>query len=93
MADTQKDDYGIVIFREGTPVKEKRRGIFFFTALSLIVLAQAFYWLFANSVEPITLGMPFGLFTVVMLIAAEFVVLAAMYAMEPKEENRTGGGK
>lgn len=81
----QQDDYGIVIFKEGTPPKEKRKGLIFFTVLSLIVLGQAFYWVFANSVEPIILGMPFGMFTVVMFIAVEFIALALMYTMEPKE--------
>ncbi len=86
----KKDDYAFVFFKEGTPPAEKRKGIFFFSLLSLIVLAQACYWLFANSVEPIILGMPFGLFTVVFLIALEFFVLLVMYTMEPKEENQTG---
>jgi|GEM_PF-760333 len=87
MNNDQKDTgYGVVIFKEGTPPKEKRKGLFFFTVLSLIVLGQACYWVFANSVEPIILGMPFGMFTVVMLIVLEFIALAVMYAMEPKEE-------
>ncbi len=87
MNTAQKDDgYGIVIFKEGTPPSEKRKGLFFFTVLSLIVLGQACYWVFGNSVEPIVLGMPFGMFTVVTFIVLEFIALAVMYAMEPKEE-------
>lgn len=86
MNKAQKDDYGVVIFREGTSPAEKRKGLFFFTLLSVIVLSQACYWVFANSVEPIIMGMPFGLFSVVMLIALEFVALVTMFAMEPKEE-------
>ena len=90
MSNTQKDDYGVVIFKEGTPPGERRKGLFFFTVLSMIILGQACYWVFANSVEPIIMGMPFGLFTVVMLIILEFIVLAAMYAMEPKEKKKSG---
>lgn len=85
MSNTEKNDYGVVIFKEGTSLGDKRKGIFFFTLLSLIVLGQACYWLFANSVEPILLGMPFSLFTVVGFIVLEFVVLLAMYFMEPEE--------
>ncbi|WP_153305985.1 hypothetical protein [Desulfogranum mediterraneum] len=87
---TQKNDYGIVIFKEGTPPGERRKAMFFFTVLSLIILGQACYWLVANSVEPIVLGMPFGMFTVVILIVLEFVALAAMYLLEPKEAPQTG---
>lgn len=93
MNNVKKDDYGIVIFREGTSSGEKRKGLFFFTVLSIIVLCQACYWMFANSVEPIILGMPFGMFFVVMLICLEFAVLAAMYAMEPKDDADKGGDK
>ncbi len=91
MSDFKKDDYGIVIFKEGTSTSEKKRGWIFFTLISLIVFGQAFYWVFANRVDPIILGLPFSLFTVVMLIALEFVVLAVMYSMEPKEDDLTGG--
>lgn len=89
MSNTPKSDYSVVIFKEGTPPSKKRKGIFFFTLLSLIVVCQACYWLFANSVEPILLGMPFGLFTVVGFIVLEFVVLLVMYLMEPEEESVT----
>lgn len=90
MSKTQKDDYGVVIFKEGTSPGEKRKGLFFFIVLSMIILGQACYWVFANSVEPIIMGMPFGLFTVVMFILLEFIALAAMYAMEPNEKKKTG---
>ena len=93
MDSPQKDDYGIVVFKAGTSPREKRRGLFFFTSLSLIVLGQACYWVFANSVEPIIFGMPFGMFAVVALIVLEFLILAIMYALEPKEMTGTGGGK
>lgn len=89
----EKDDYGIVIFKEGTPPGEKLKGLFFFTVLSLIVLGQACYWVFANSVKPIIMGMPFGLFIVVTFIVLEFITLVAMYAMEPEEDSDLGGDK
>ncbi len=81
----KKEDYGLVIFKAGTPLKAKRRGLFFFAVLSLIVLCQACYWAFANSVAPIILGMPFGMFTVVALIILEFITLLAMYLTEPEK--------
>ena len=79
----------IVVFRKGTPEREKRRSLFFFTLLTLIVLAQACYWVFANRVEPILMGMPFGMFTVVALIIIEFVVLVALYRSEPDDEKES----
>ncbi len=59
--------------------------------LTLIILGQACYWIFANSVEPIILGMPFGMFTVVMFIVLEFIALVVMYALE--SEPQTGKGE
>ncbi|MBM9520575.1 hypothetical protein JWG39_12185 [Desulforhopalus vacuolatus] len=79
MGDRDKIGPGLQLFRPGTPQKDKIKAIVFFTLLALITLAQAFYWLFANKVFPIIWGMPLGLFTVVMLIAAEFVILTALY--------------
>lgn len=93
MSNTQKDDYGVVIFKEGTTPRERRKGLFFFIVLSMIILGQACYWVFANSVEPIILGMPFGLFMVVMFIILEFIALAVMYAMEPEEKINSGDVK
>jgi hypothetical protein len=89
----EEDDYGIVIFKPGTPPKEKAMGLFFFSVLTLIILAQACYWLFANSVEPIIWGMPFGMFTVVALILLEFVTLGAMYMFDSKKDSEQGGAK
>jgi phosphoglycerol transferase MdoB-like AlkP superfamily enzyme len=79
MGDRHKIGPGLQLFKPGTPQKDKVKAIFFFTLLTLIIFAQAFYWLFANKVFPIIWGMPLGLFTVVMLIVAEFVVLTALY--------------
>ena len=85
------DGYGLVFFKPGTSVREKSKGLFFFTVLTLIILGQACYWIFANSVEPIILGMPFGMFTVVMFIVLEFIALVVMYALE--SEPQTGKGE
>ncbi len=93
MNDVREEDYGVVIFKPGTSPGEKKRGLFFFTVLTIIILAQACFWLFANSVEPITWGMPFGMFSVVVLILLEFVTLAAMYWSENREESDKGGAK
>ncbi|MCG8548973.1 MAG: hypothetical protein MI799_01075 [Desulfobacterales bacterium] len=85
------DGYGLVFFKPGTSPGEKSKGLFFFTVLTFIILGQACYWIFANSVEPIILGMPFGMFTVVMFIVLEFIALVVMYALE--SETRTGKGE
>ena len=75
----------IVIFPPDTPPKVKIRKSIFFAIFCLITLVQACYWLFANSAEPILLGMPFGMFFITMLIAVEFVVLLMLYFIEAKE--------
>ncbi|TFG93211.1 MAG: hypothetical protein E4H15_01885 [Syntrophobacterales bacterium] len=62
----------------------------FFIVLCLIILAQAFYWLFANSVEPIVWGMPFGMFFVVLFIIIEFVMLLIVYFAEAKDSTKGG---
>jgi len=51
----ENDGYGISVFKSGTPSGEKTRGIIFFIIFCLIILIQAFYWLFANSVKPFVL--------------------------------------
>jgi len=89
--DQGNDGYGITVFRPGTPPGVKRRGIIFFIILCLIILIQAFYWLFANSVKPFVLGMPFGMFFIVLFIAIEFVVLLILYFAEAKDVSEGGG--
>ena len=92
MNDVGKENgYGLVIFKPGTPSGDKVKATIFFVLLTAIILAQACYWLFANKVEPIVLGMPFGMFVVVFLIVLEFVVLAALYLTESKTDAGKGG--
>lgn len=80
-----KEDYGITVFSPGTPAGVKTRKLIFFIGLCLIILIQACYWLFANSVEPIVLGMPFGMFFIALFIAIEFVVLLVLYSIEASD--------
>jgi phosphoglycerol transferase MdoB-like AlkP superfamily enzyme len=69
----------------------KTRGIIFFIIFCLIILIQAFYWLFANSVKPFVLGMPFGMFFIVLFIAIEFIALLIIYFAEAKDFTEGGG--
>jgi phosphoglycerol transferase MdoB-like AlkP superfamily enzyme len=80
-----KEDYGITIFSPGTPSGVKTRKLLFFIGLCVIILIQACYWLFANSVEPIVIGMPFGMFFIGVFIAIEFVALLVLYSIEANE--------
>jgi uncharacterized membrane protein len=68
----------------------KKSGLIFFIIFSLVILVQAFYWLFANSAEPIILGMPFGMFFIVSFIAIEFFALQVLYYIEKKNSNPKG---
>jgi phosphoglycerol transferase MdoB-like AlkP superfamily enzyme len=77
--------YGFTVFRPETPTAVKLRKIVFFIIFSLIILIQACYWLFANSVEPILVGMPFGMFFIAMFISIEFLALLVLYLIESKE--------
>jgi hypothetical protein len=80
--------YGLTVFKPGTPPQVRSRGIFFFILFCVIILVQCCYFLFANSVEPILLGMPFGMFFVVLFVAIEFAALLALFKLEendPKE--------
>ncbi len=82
---------GIVVFSPETATVAKTRGIFFFIVFCLIILSQAFYWLFANSAEPIILGMPFGMFVIVCLIAIEFLTLLILFFLEARDSLNSGG--
>jgi len=87
----ENDGYGISVFKPGTPPSVKTRGIIFFIIFCLIILIQAFYWLFANSVKPLVLGMPFGMFFIVLFIAIEFIALLVIYFAEAKDVAEGGG--
>ena len=92
MSNNQENDgYGITVFKPGTPPGVKTRGIIFFIIFCLIILIQAFYWLFANSVKPFVLGMPFSMFFIVLFIVIEFVVLLILYFAEEKDVSEGGG--
>ena len=87
----EKDGYGITVFRPGTPHSAKMRGIIFFIIFCIIILVQCFYWLFANSVKPLVLGMPFGMSFIVLFIVIEFVALVILYLLESKDMQEKGG--
>jgi phosphoglycerol transferase MdoB-like AlkP superfamily enzyme len=87
----ENDGYGITVFKPGTPPSVKTRGIIFFIIFCLIILIQAFYWLFANSAKPLVLGMPFGMFFIVLFIVIEFVALLIVYFAEAKDVAEGGG--
>jgi uncharacterized membrane protein len=57
--------------------------IFVFT-FAAIVFFQTFFWIFANHVEPIVLGLPFSMFFVTALVVLEFVVLVLLYKFDQK---------
>jgi hypothetical protein len=83
--------YGITVFRPGTSPGAKARGIFFFILLCFLVFLEAFYFLFANSAKPFVLGMPFGMFFIVLVIGIEFFALLVLYFLEEKDMQEEGG--
>ncbi len=85
-----KVGYGITVFRPGTPRGAKIRGIIFFTIFCIIIVIQSFYWVFANSAKPFLLGMPFGMFFIVLFITIEFVGLVILYFLESKDMEEKG---
>ena len=84
------EGYGITVFRSGTPPGVKKREFIFFIILCTIIMVQACYWLFANSVQPLVLGMPFGLFFIVLFVVIEFAVLVILYLLEAKDIEEGG---
>ncbi len=88
---SEEGGYGITVFRPGTPPGVKARGIIFFLILCFLIFLEAFYWLFANSAKPFVLGMPFGMFFIVLVIALEFIVLLILYFLESKGMQEEGG--
>jgi len=85
-----KGGYGLTLFKPGTPTRVKTRSVIFFIIFCAIILIQAFYWLFANSAEPYVMGMPFGMFFIVLFIGIEFVMLLILYFLEAKDTNKGG---
>ncbi len=81
----EKNPYGITIFRPGVSSKSRKIKIIFFLAMCGVLFFQSCYWLFANSTEPILLGMPFCMFFIVMFIAIQFILLLILYFFESKE--------
>ena len=64
-------------------MKHKKHLIYgLYTFLIVIAGLQVFYWSFANSVEPIRLGLPYGMFVVTLLIVIEFLVLLVLYFVD-----------
>jgi uncharacterized membrane protein len=91
MSDEQdKVGYGITVFRPGTSPTAKLRGIVFFIIFCIIMLVQSCYWLFANTVKPLVLGMPFGMFFIVLFIMIEFAALIILYFLESKNMAEKG---
>jgi len=88
---TGASGYGITIFRPGTPPGVRTRGIIFFIILCILILMEAFYFLFANSAKPFVLGMPFGMFFIVLVIVIEFFALLVLYFLEEKDVRAEGG--
>ena len=88
---TGASGYGITIFKPGTPPGVRTRGIIFFIILCILILTEAFYFIFANSAKPFVLGMPFGMFFIVLVIAIEFVALLILYFLEEKDMREEGG--
>ena len=58
--------------------------IAFASAFSVIIFGLVFYYLFANRIEPIVLGLPFSLFFITLLIVVEFALLVLLYRLEQK---------
>ena len=66
----------------------KKRYIVFSVIFALLILLQAFYWLFANYAEPIIMGMPFAMFVIVGLIIIEFIALLILYYLDEVKPNK-----
>jgi len=88
---TGASGYGITVFKPGTPPGVRTRGIIFFIILCILILMEAFYFLFANSAKPFVLGMPFGMFFIVLVIAIEFIALLVLYFLEERDLGKKGG--
>ena len=85
MSEQENQDYGIRVFSPDIPSGVKTRKLLFFIGLCLIILIQSCYWLFANSVEPIVIGLPISMFFIALFIAIEFTALLVLYFIESDE--------
>lgn len=80
------DDYSLRFFASKVPPGRRSLITVFTLVFIAIILAQAFYFVFANAAEPIVMGMPLGMFAVVALVVVEYVVLLIMEQVLYKNE-------
>lgn len=85
--DSRRVKSGLRLFSPGTPRWVKVRNSLWAAAFILVVLFEAFYWLFGNQVEPIILGLPFGMFLVTSGIIVAFVLGLVLFLQD--EESPT----
>jgi len=64
---------------EASKQRTKYANVAFFSIFLAIMFGQIFYWLFANQLQPILVGMPFGMFVITALIVLEFICLILLY--------------
>lgn len=85
-AENESHDYGlgVHIFSANTPRRTKFVKVTFFAALALLAVVQSVYWLFANSVEPIIMGMPLGMFFLVLCIVLAFFLLLIYFILDER---------
>lgn len=81
-----RDDYSLRFFASKVPPSRRPIITVFVLFFIALILAQAFYFVFANSALPIVLGMPFGMFAVVALVIVEYVALLVMERVLYKDE-------
>lgn len=72
------DNYSLRFFASKVPPGRRSLITLFTLFFIAVILGQSFYFVFANSAEPIVLGMPFGMFAVVALVILEYLGLLAM---------------
>ncbi|WP_461210466.1 hypothetical protein [Desulfocurvus sp. DL9XJH121] len=80
------DSYKLRFFSSSVPPARRNLLILFALLFIGVVLAQAFYWLFANAAEPIVMGLPFGMFFIVMVIIIEYAGLLVMERVLHKDD-------
>ena len=80
------NDYGLRFFPSNVPPGRRLLLTLFALLFIAIILAQTFYWVFANAAEPIVIGMPFGMFAVVALVIVEYLALLLMERVLYKDD-------